>query len=379
MSFFSNQLIDIIEWVDNTTDTLIWKYPRADNEIKMGARLIVRESQVAIFMNQGVIADVYSPGMHQLATENMPILSTLQGWKYGFHSPFKADVYFVSTRQFTNQKWGTANPVMLRDAEFGPVRIRAYGSYSFAVSDPKTFLTQISATNPDFSSDDISDQLRNIAVSRGLDAIAASKIPVLDLAASYDELSKLITDKIQPDFAEIGLGLKKFLVENISLPAEVEAALDKRSEMGIIGNLGAYAQFQAANAIEKSAENSIGGNLGSAGMGLGVGAAMMGQVGNIFQQNQFNPNAASPAPAPVVATPPPVMPPPVPIAVDYFVVVDGKSEGPFDITQLAQMAGNRSFKSDTLAWKKGMAAWAAAGTFAELADVLNSIPPPMPV
>ena len=374
MGFFDklmNQFIDIIEWVDATTNTLIWKFPRQDNEIKMGAKLTVRESQVAIFLNEGKIADIFGPGMYELNTQNMPILSTLRGWKYGFNSPFKADVYFVSTRQFTNQKWGTQNPVIIRDAEFGPIRLRAFGSFNFSVNDPKTFLTQISATNPDFYTDDINEQLRNIAVSRGMDAIASSKISVLDLTANYDTISKIITDKIQPDFTEMGLNLTKFLVENISLPAEVEAVLDKRSEMGIIGNLGAYAQFQAANAIEEAAQNSIGGNLGAAGMGLGVGAAMMGQVGNLFQQNQVGPSA--PAQNAV-----PDMPPPVPVVAEYFVVVNGKSEGPYNTDQLSQMAFAQAFKSNTMVWKKGMAAWAAASTINDLADILNSVPPPMP-
>ena len=374
MGLFSklmNEFVDIIEWVDNTTNTLIWKFPRYDNEIKMGAKLTVRESQAAIFMNEGKIADIFGPGMYELTTQNMPILTTLRGWKYGFNSPFKADVYFVSMRQFTNQKWGTQNPVMLRDAEFGPIRLRAFGSYNFAVSDPKVFLTQISATNPDFYTDDINEQLRNIAVSRGMDAIAQSKISVLDLTANYDTISKLITDKIQPDFTEMGLNLTKFLVENISLPPEVEAVLDKRSEMGIIGNLGAYAQFQAANAIEESAQNSIGGNLGAAGMGLGVGAAMMGQIGNIFQPNQVNPAAGGQNSGPDV-------PPPIPVVAEYFVAVSGKSEGPFSMDQLSQMAFAQSFTSGSMVWKKGMSGWVAAGTVPDLANVLSNVPPPIP-
>src|SRR3569833_2191173 len=329
MGLFSrilSQFIDVIEWVDTTNNAIIWKFPRQDNEIKMGAKLTVRESQVAIFMNEGKIADVFGPGLYQLNTQNMPILTTLKSWKYGFNSPFKADVYFVSTRMFLNQYWGTHNPVIVRDPEFGPVRLRAYGSYNFSIIDAKKFLTEISATNPDFSTADVAGLLKNIVVSRGMDSIASSKIPMLDLAGNYDELSKTINEKIQPDFADIGLNLAKYIIENISLPPEVEQALDKRSEMGIVGNLGAYAQFQAANAIEKSAENSIGGNLGAAGMGLGVGAAMMGQVGNIFQQNQVNPNPVNPAPE--------VAPPPVPVAVQYFVVMNGKSEGPYSFEQL---------------------------------------------
>jgi membrane protease subunit (stomatin/prohibitin family) len=331
----------------------------------MGAKLTVRESQAAIFMNEGRIADVFLPGMYELHTENMPILTTLQSWKYGFNSPFKADVFFVSTRQFVNQKWGTKNPVMLRDAEFGPVRLRAFGSFSFKVQDPKMFLTEVSATNPDFVVEYIDEQLRNTIVARGMDAVAQSKIPVLDLAASYNEMGQLIAQTIQPDFAELGLNLTKLLVENISLPPEVEEVLDKRSSMGILGNLGAYAQFQAANAMEKAAENTIGGNLGAAGMGLGVGAAMMGQVGNVFKPNQFNPNEGKTD-----------TPPPLPTA-QYHIIKDGNSDGPHSLNDLNLMVTNKAINKDTMVWKKGMAGWAAAGSVTELTDIFDNEPPPV--
>jgi membrane protease subunit (stomatin/prohibitin family) len=370
MGLFSkllNELIDVIEWVDTTQDTLVWKFPRNDNAIKMGAKLTVRESQAAIFMNEGRIADVFLPGMYELHTENMPILTTLQSWKYGFNSPFKADVFFVSTRQFVNQKWGTKNPVMLRDAEFGPVRLRAFGSFSFKVQDPKMFLTEVSATNPDFVVEYIDEQLRNTIVARGMDAVAQSKIPVLDLAASYNEMGQLIAQTIQPDFAELGLNLTKLLVENISLPPEVEEVLDKRSSMGILGNLGAYAQFQAANAMEKAAENTIGGNLGAAGMGLGVGAAMMGQVGNVFKPGNFDGNNPSGADAP----------PPLP-STAYHIAIDGKSDGPHSLTDIGAMVASKAITKDTVVWKKGMAGWAAAGTVAELAGFFDNEPPPLP-
>lgn len=366
MGFFSrllDEFIDVIEWVDNSQDTLVWKFPRNDNAIKMGAKLTVRESQVAIFMNEGRIADVFSPGMYELSTQNIPILTTLMSWKHGFNSPFKADVYFISTRQFTNQKWGTKNPVMLRDAEFGPVRLRAFGSFNFKVQDAKTFLTQISATNSNFSVEHINEQLRNTVVSRGMDAIAESKIPVLNIAANYDEMAALITERIQPDFADLGLHLSKLLVENVSLPPEVEEALDKRSQMGIIGNLGAYAQFQAANAIEKSAENTIGGNLGAAGMGLGVGAAMMGQVGNVFQANQFDPHTGAPD------APPPLQ------NLEYHYAKDGKSDGPHSLSDLKALIAAGTINKETQVWKKGMAGWASAGSVSELFD---HEPPPLP-
>jgi membrane protease subunit (stomatin/prohibitin family) len=368
MSFLSkllNEFIDVIEWVDTTTNTLVWKFPRSDNAIKMGAKLIVRESQAAIFINEGRIADVFMPGTYELQTQNMPILTTLNSWKYGFNSPFKADVYFVSTRQFVNQKWGTKNPVMIRDAEFGPVRLRAFGSFNFKVQDAKLFMDQISATNPDFIVEDINEQLRNTIVGRGMDAVAQSKIAILDLAANYNEMGVLISDTIQSDFTEIGLNLTKLLVENISLPPEVEQVLDKRSSMGIVGNLGAYAQFQAANAMEKAAENSIGGNLGAAGMGIGVGAAMMNQVGNVFQQNQFNPNEAK------ADTPPPLP------AAQYHIIKNGNQDGPHSLSEVIAMASNKAINKDTMVWKKGMAGWAAAGSVAELTDLFDNEPPPI--
>ncbi|WP_345951383.1 MULTISPECIES: SPFH domain-containing protein [unclassified Mucilaginibacter] len=368
LSNLFSEFIDIIEWVDNTKDTLVWKFERHNNAIKMGAKLTVRESQVAIFLNEGKIADVFKPGMYELTTQNLPILSTLQGWKYGLESPFKVDVFFVSTRQFTNQKWGTKNPVMIRDAEFGPVRLRAFGTFSFRINNAVTFLQEVAATNPDFSVEDINEQLRNTIVSRGMDEVAASKIPVLDLAANYDEVSQLIKNKIQDDYGRLGLELTTLLVENISLPPEVETALDKRSQMGIIGNLGAYSQFQAANAIEKSAENTIGGNLGAAGMGLGVGAAIMGQVGQIFQPNHFDATGNNDAGAP----------PPLPKMGEFFIAIDGKSDGPHDLAALTQMAATQKISATTMVWKKGMASWMAAGNAPELADLFNNMPPPIP-
>lgn len=359
------EFIDIIDWTDSSNDTIIYKFPRLQNEIKMGAQLTVRESQVAVFMNEGTIADVFQPGMYTLSTQNMPILSTLKGWKFGFNSPFKADVFFVSTKQFINQKWGTKNPIMLRDAEFGPVRLRAFGSYAFKVSDAGLFLKEIAGTDSEFTVDEVNEQLRNIAVSRGMDALAESKILVLDLSSNTDEVSKIIQDKIKPEFAEIGLNLTKFLIENISLPPEVEEALDKRSSMGIIGNLGAYTQFQAANAMEDAANNPAGGMMG-AGLGAGMGMGMMGQMGNAFQNQQFNGSTGN------------NVPPPPPI-VQYFVAVNGAQTGPFTIQQLQAMATSGQFNRQSLVWKQGMAGWLAAESQAELASVFSAVPPPPPI
>src|SRR5688572_31187554 len=237
------ELIDIIEWLDDTRDTIVYRFQRYDNEIKYGAKLIVREGQVAAFVNEGRLADVFAPGTYTLETQNLPILSTLRGWKYGFDSPFKAEVYFVSTRTFTGRKWGTKNPIMLRDPEFGMVRLRAFGSFAIKVKDPATLLKEVVGTNGRFTVHEIGEQLRDMLVARFADVLAESKIPVLDLASNYDELGKFISARIADDFAQFGLQVVALMVENISLPPEVEAAMDKRTSMGIVGDLHKYAQF----------------------------------------------------------------------------------------------------------------------------------------
>ena len=197
------EFVDIIEWTDSSNDTMVWRFPRYQNEIKMGAKLTVRESQVAVFVNEGKMADEYKPGMYELQTQNMPIMTTLRGWKFGFNSPFKAEVYFVNTKQFTNQKWGTKNPIMLRDAEFGPIRIRAFGSYAIRIINASLFLKEIAGTDQHFTTEEVTEQLRNMVITRFTDAIAESKIPVLDMASNYDEMSKLVGEKINPEFKEI--------------------------------------------------------------------------------------------------------------------------------------------------------------------------------
>ena len=359
-----NEFIDIIDWTDNTNDTIIYKFPRYQNEIKMNAKLTVRESQVAVFMNEGVIADVFQPGMYTLSTQNMPILSTLKGWKYGFDSPFKADVFFVSTKLFRDQKWGSKNPIMLRDAEFGPIRLRAFGTYAFRVNDAGKFLKEVAGTASEFTTDEVNEYLRSLAVSRGMESLAESNVPVLDLASHTAEVSAAITEKIKPEFNEIGLDLTKFLIENVSLPPEVEEMLDKRSSMGIVGNLGAFTQFQAANAMEDAANNSAGGGIMGAGLGAGMGMGMMGQMGNAFQNNQFNGASGQNSP------------PPPPI-VNYFVAVNGAQTGPFTMQQLQAMASSGQFNRQSQVWKQGMTGWLAAETQTELSALFNSVPPPI--
>lgn len=284
LNFIKGQLIEVIEWTDNTTDTMVYRFPVKGNEIKMGAQLTVRESQAAVFVNEGQIADVFTPGRYKLTTENMPVLTKLKSWKYGFNSPFKAEVYFVNTKQFTNQKWGTANPIMMRDAEFGPIRLRAFGIFSFRVNDPSTFLKEIFGTNRVFDTESIVGQLKRSLVSGIADLLGESKIPALDLAMHYNELGEAATEALQPRFAPLGLQLVSLFIENISLPEEVEKVLDKRTSMGVIGNMQQYTQYQAAEAIRDAAQNE-GGGLAGAGVGLGAGAGIGQVMAQALSQN----------------------------------------------------------------------------------------------
>lgn len=286
-----NQFIEVIEWLDNTQDTILYRFPVAGQEIKNGAQLIVRESQAAVFVFEGQAADVFSPGKYTIDGNNAPILSKLGAWKFGFNSPFKSEVYFVNTKQFTDMKWGTANPVMLRDNDFGVVRLRAFGAYSIRVSEPQTFIKEVAGTNAHFQTEDIDTQLKRAIVTEFSDAIGEMKIPALDLAAQYKEMGDAIRGKINEDFKTYGLEVTKFYVENVSLPEEVEKALDKRSSMGALGDANRYMQFQAADALRDAAQNEGGAGLGA---GLGAGFAVGGQMANAFgniggqQQNQQN-------------------------------------------------------------------------------------------
>ncbi|MGI8786706.1 MAG: SPFH domain-containing protein [Pyrinomonadaceae bacterium] len=284
-----NQFIEVIEWLDESKDTILYRFPVAGQEIKNGAQLIVRESQVAVFVFEGQVADVFAPGRYTIDGGNTPVLSKLGAWKYGFNSPFKSEVYFINTKQFTDMKWGTANPVMLRDADFGIVRLRAFGAYSMRVADPATFIKEVAGTNAHFQTEDIDEQLKRAIVTEFSDAVGEMKIPALDLAARYKELGEAIRAKINEEFRGYGLEVTKFYVENISLPPEVEAAMDKRASMGALGNADQYMKFQAADALRDAAQNEGGG--AGLGAGLGAGFAVGGQMANAFgnagqQQNQ---------------------------------------------------------------------------------------------
>lgn len=381
------EFIDIIEWTDETSDTMIWRFPRFQSEIKNGAQLTVRETQIAVLVNEGQFADVYQPGRYELNTANMPILTTLRGWKYGFNSPFKVDVYFVNTKQFLNQRWGTANPIMMRDPEFGPIRMRAFGSYNFRVqSDPIPFIRNVAGTSGEFTTEGVSEQLRNFVITKFTDYLGESKIAALDLAANLNEFSTELTIALKDDFAEYGIELTRFLVENISLPEAVEEALDKRTSMGVIGNMTAYTQMQFADSLKDAANNPAGGgNLAGDAMGAGIGLAMAGQMAGQMantQAGQFNPNApqqqaynpAGYAPHPQQGG---AMPPPMPPQAMYHVAVNGVQQGPFPEAQLQQMVQQGQITPDTLVWAQGMPAWAAAKSVPSLSQFFGAVPPPL--
>jgi membrane protease subunit (stomatin/prohibitin family) len=367
------ELIDIVEFVDDSNNTLVHRFERFQNEIKWGAKLVVREGQNAVFIEEGKLADVFKPGLYTLETKNMPILATLKGWKYGFESPFKCEVYFVSTRRFNDLKWGTMNPVMLRDKEFGPVRIRAFGTYSARVKDPGTFIKEVVGTDGTFTTDEIAGQLRNTIVSRLGDLLGESKLAVLDMAANYDELGKFLTTKLAPEFDAMGIELPQLLVENISLPPEVEKAMDKRSSMGVIGDMRAYTQFQTAEAIGEAAKNpGAAGGFIAMGLGQNIGGMMSGQMAGA----QMAGMAPAAGPGAMAGS----APPPLPGSVSYFVGVNGQQAGPFGMEQLQQMANGGTLGPQTLVWTAGMPSWTAAGQIAGLSVLFakHGSPPPLP-
>jgi excisionase family DNA binding protein len=277
IDYLKTQFLEIIEWQDDSRDTISFRYPDMDKEIKNGAQLIVRESQTAQFVYLGQFGDTFGPGKYSLTTDNIPILSTLKGWKYGLHSPFKADIYYVNTRLFTGNKWGTANPIMLRDADFGIVRARAYGIFDFHVTDVKLFLKEVAGTDDHFRLDEFADTMRSRIVSVFTDALASAKVPVLDAASRYNELGAALLPLINPAVTtRYGIEITSFVVENISVPPEVEQAIDKRSSMAAIGNLNDYVKFQMAEGMTKGGEGSgMAGTAASLGAGLAMGQQMM--------------------------------------------------------------------------------------------------------
>ena len=357
------ELVDIVEWIDHTRDTLVWRFPRYRNEIKNGAQLIVRPGQTAIFVHRGKIADVFEPGNYRLTADNLPILSTLQGWKYGFESPFKSEIYFVNTRQITELKWGTPNPIMLRDPEFGPIRLRAFGVYALKATNPKALLEELVGTDEVFEADEIHELMRSIINTAFADMLGKSEIAALDLASNYQALSetlrKAVVERVDDEY---GLDLPILNIVNISLPEEVEKALDTRTSMGVIGDMTRFQQYQMGQAMTSAAENPAGGGA-SAGMGLGMGFAMANQL--MHQMPQAQAGSAGPPPPPAAGP-------------MFHVAENGQSLGPFNLAQLQQGVAEGRVTPATMVWTAGMAGWQSAGEVSVLAALFGPPPPPAP-
>jgi membrane protease subunit (stomatin/prohibitin family) len=354
------ELIDIVEWVDDSRHTLVWRFPRYQNQIKYGAQLIVRPGQMAVFVHQGKVADVFAPGQHRLETRNLPLLSTLAGWKYGFDSPFKAEVYFVSTRQIADCKWGTPNPVPIRDPDFGPIRVRAFGTYTLRALDPKRLLEELVGTDSILEAEEIAVLLRSIVSACFADLVASSDISVVDLASNYRDLSeklrKMVLERVDDEY---GLDIPQLWIVNVSVPEEVEKALDSASSMRVIEDLAQYQQYQIGASMPTAAANPAGA-LAGAGLGAGMGLAVAGRL---------MPPAA---PGAMPQTPPPPPPPPA-----WHVVQGGQAAGPFTMEQLARAAQAGTLRGDTLVWTAGMAGWSAAAQVPQLAG-LFAAPPRQP-
>ena len=359
--FLSGEFIDVIHWVDDTRDTMVWRFEREGHEIKYGAKLTVREGQAAVFVHEGQLADVFMPGLYMLETNNLPIMTTLQHWDHGFRSPFKSEVYFISTRRFTDLKWGTKNPIMLRDPEFGPTRIRAFGTYTVKVSDPGRFLLEIVGTDGEFTMDEISYQIRNIIVQEFSRAIANSGIPVLDMAGNTAELGKLVAERISETITAYGLVLPELYIENISLPPAVEKALDVRTSRGITGNLDEHFRYKAGESLDQP--GSAAGQAMGMGMGAGMGMAMGGM-------GPWGARAQAPAGAPT--------PPPPPIEHVWHVAKGGDTSGPFSRATLGQMAARGELARESWVWTQGQDGWKKAEDVAELAQLFTVQPPPPP-
>jgi membrane protease subunit (stomatin/prohibitin family) len=317
MSFLSKQFIDVIQWTEPEDGILAYRYPMEDMEIQNGGKLTVRDSQMAVFVNEGRIADVFGPGLYTLTTQTLPILTYLMNWDKAFKSPFKSDVYYFSTRLQTNQRWGTATPITIRDREFGAVRMRGYGIYAYKIADPKVFHQKISGTRDLYRVGDLEGQLRNTIVARMTDTFAQSSVPFLDMAANQGALGDKIAENMKPAFAELGLSLETFVVENLSLPDELQQLLDQRIGMTMIGDMGKYTQFQVAQSLPVAAANEG----GTAGIGVGLGAGLtMAQS----MMNALKPGEAPPAgPAPAAPTGGPAAPA-APAAATKFCVNCGK-------------------------------------------------------
>ncbi|NAS31066.1 DUF4339 domain-containing protein [Flavobacteriaceae bacterium R38] len=365
----SNEFIDIVEWLDNTNDTIVHRFERYQNEIKNNAKLIVREGQVAVFINEGQLADVFKPGTHTLNTQNLPILATLKGWKYGFNSPFKAEVYFVNTRLFTDEKWGTKNAITLSDQRFGLVEIRAFGTYSFRISDAGKFIIDVVGTDGNFTNYEINEHLKSLIATRFTDTVGEANIPIELYAANTTELSETCQEVMQPEFDRVGIELERFYIENVSMPEELKKEIFEYSRLDKL-DMTKLAQFKAAKAMEAAANNE--GGTAGAGMGMGMGFVLAQQMGNMMnpmggQQTvqPQNTNAGTP--------------PSLPVQTQYFYALDGQQAGPVSFDGLKELFAKRVVNKDSLIWKQGMANWTALKEVEELKTFLGgNTPPPLP-
>lgn len=367
----SHEFIDIIEWLDNTNDTIVHRFERYQNEIKNNAKLIVREGQTAVFINEGQLADVFTPGTYTLSTKNLPILTTLKGWKYGFDSPFKAEVYFVNTRLFTDEKWGTKNPIILSDERFGLTEIRAFGTYSFRISDAGKFIVDVVGTDGNFTNYEINEHLKSLIVTRFTDTVGEANLPIELYAANTSELSETCREVMQPEFGRVGIELEKFYIENVSMPEELKKEIFEYSRLDKL-DLGKLAQFKAAKAMEEAAKNE--GGTAGAGMGMGMGFVLAQQMGSMFnpQQGQQQPFGGQPVQGTAV-------PPPMPTQVAYHYALNGQQLGPVSLDKLKELFANRTINKDSLVWKQGMQNWASLKDVEELKAFLGgNTPPPLP-
>ena len=365
----SQEFIDIVEWIDTTNDTIVHRFERYQNEIKNNAKLVVREGQIAVFVNEGQLADVFKPGTHTLNTKNLPILTTLKGWKYGFDSPFKAEVYFVNTRLFTDEKWGTKNPVMLSDERFGLTEIRAFGTYSFRISDAGKFVVDVVGTDGNFTNYEVNEHLKSLIVTRFTDTVGEANLPLELYAANTSELSETCQEVMKPEFERVGIELEKFYIENVSMPEELKKEIFDYSRLEKL-DLSKLTQFKAAKAMEAAAKNE--GGTAGAGMGMGMGFVLAQQMGTLMGQ---------PAQQPFTSQQPQgaALPPPIPVQVMYYYAANGQQLGPVSFDKLKELFANRTINRDSLVWKQGLKGWTALKEIEELKAFLGgSTPPPLP-
>ncbi|MEE2801509.1 MAG: SPFH domain-containing protein [Bacteroidota bacterium] len=365
----SHEFIDIVEWLDYTDDTIAHRFERYQNEIKNGAKLIVREGQAAVFVNEGQLADVFTPGTYDLTTQNLPILSTLKGWKYGFNSPFKAEVYFVNTHLFTDEKWGTKNQITLSDDRFGLVEIRAFGTYAFKINDPGKFIIDIVGTDNNFTNFEINEHLKSLIATRFTDTVGEANLPIELYAANTSELSETCKEVMQPEFLGVGISLERFYIENVSMPEDLKKEIFEYSRIDKL-DLDKLTKFKTAKAIEAAAANE--GGTAGAGMGMGMGFVLAQQMGGMM-----NPTAGTAA-APQTQSAP-VAPPPLPQAVQYFYALNGAQAGPVPFEQLRALFAGRTVNKETLIWRAGLDGWKALKDIDELKVFLGgTTPPPLP-